>query len=147
MPRHTSDNKDQNLFDPRVAAMRVPHTHSVTRDQKDFLEQRSYKADKKDVPPPRETFTAEPYSMLQVPEHLRELPLNEPEERRNPYMLRPKVKIPKPVPKPVVAFKPFVVVEDQKNDSKDSFVFIPPESSLTGRPDSNEPVEESEQES
>ena len=52
------------MFDPIVAGSRLPHTHSLTKDQKDAFDLRTYKADNKDLPPMKEQFMQEPEPLL-----------------------------------------------------------------------------------
>ena len=65
VPDH-ADNKDQSAYDPIAIAQRVPHTHSLTRDQKDAFDIRTYKADNKEIRKPEENHLTEPFSIQQL---------------------------------------------------------------------------------
>ena len=74
---------------------------------------REYKEDRKEIAPPRTEFIAEPVSMLLEPEPIRDAHLIVP-LTTGIYMEVPE----EPKPEPVV----------EKQDTKESFVFEPPDS-------------------
>lgn len=67
----------------------MPHTHTVTRDQKDIYDIRTYKADRKEIADPRIEFIAEPICMPREPEPLRDPPLIVPLEVSQAFIHRP----------------------------------------------------------
>ena len=52
------------MFDYEREAKKVPNTHSLTRDQKDAFEDRTYKNDNKDFQPIKEHFLEEPNFLM-----------------------------------------------------------------------------------